>query len=406
MIEPYCEEIRGRYSAPVLRALQNPGSENNQNELIVELLYYITSTKPNGAILVFLPSLAQISDVYRMIREHRMLSQAQLVVYPLHSKLPSKDQTIVFDRPPDGVRKIILSTNIAETSITINDIVYVINAGRHKLNMYENGVSVLRDEWISTSNEIQRKGRAGRVQAGVCYHLYSRARRRTMLENVPPEIIRVALDEVILQIKILQLGDARAFMEHLLDKPSEEVIDKSLKLLNGLNAIDNEEKLTPLGYHLARLPMDPRTGKMILLASIFSCIDPITSIAASLTFKNAFYKPLGKEKEVDRIKRNFANDSASDHIMLANVIAEWRKQSNKGGFCGKNFLNNATLQQLTNMKGQFCEYLCRTKFMAGSQAESKQDNLHSDNVELLRAIVGAGLYPNVAFVRKVIRSRN
>ncbi|XP_035914597.1 ATP-dependent DNA/RNA helicase DHX36-like [Anopheles stephensi] len=406
MIEPYCEEIRGRYSAPVLRALQNPASETNQNELIVELLYYITCSKPPGAILVFLPSLAQISDVNRMIREHPHLSQARLVVYPLHSKLPTRDQTVVFERPPDDVRKIILSTNIAETSITINDIVYVINAGRHKLNMYENGVSVLRDEWISTSNEIQRKGRAGRVQAGLCYHLYSRARRRSLLENVPPEIIRVALDEVILQIKILQLGDARAFMEHLLDKPAEEIIDKSLKLLNGLNALDNDEKLTPLGFHLARLPMDPRTGKMILLASIFSCIDPITSIAASLTFKNAFYKPLGKEKEVDRIKRNFAEDSASDHIMLANVIAEWRKQSNKGGFCGKNFLNNATLQQLTNMKGQFCEYLYHTKFMAGLQPQSRQDNLHSHNMELLRAIVGAGLYPNVAFVRKVIRSRN
>uniref|UniRef100_A0A182M985 RNA helicase n=1 Tax=Anopheles culicifacies TaxID=139723 RepID=A0A182M985_9DIPT len=406
MIKPYCEEIASRYPAPVLRALQNPGSENNQNELIVELLYYITCSKPPGAILVFLPSLAQISDINKLIREHRMLSQARLLVFPLHSHLPTRDQTMVFERPPEGVRKIILSTNIAETSITIDDIVYVVNAGRHKLNRYENGVSALRDEWISVSNEIQRKGRAGRVQEGVCYHLYSRARRRTFLENVPPEIIRVALDEVILQTKILQLGETRAFMEHLLDKPTDEVIEESLQLLNRLNAIDNDQKLTPLGYHLARLPMDPRTGKMVLLASIFSCIDPITSIAASLTFKNAFYKPLGKEKEVDRIKRNFAQDSASDHIMLANVIAEWRKQSNKGGFCGKHFLNGATLQQLTNMKGQFCEYLYMTKFMAGSQAESRQDNLHSNNIELLRAIVGAGLYPNVAFIRRVIRSRN
>uniref|UniRef100_A0A182W6T2 RNA helicase n=1 Tax=Anopheles minimus TaxID=112268 RepID=A0A182W6T2_9DIPT len=406
MIKPYCEEIASHYPAAALRALQNPGSENNQNQLIVELLYYITCSKPPGAILVFLPSLAQISDVNKLIRDHRMLAQARLLVFPLHSHLPTRDQTVVFERPPEGVRKIILSTNIAETSITIDDIVYVVNAGRHKLNRYDNGVSVLRDEWISVSNEIQRKGRAGRVQEGVCYHLYSRARRRTFLENVPPEIIRVALDEVILQTKILQLGETRAFMEHLLDKPTDEVIEESLQLLNRLNAIDNDQKLTPLGYHLARLPMDPRTGKMVLLASIFSCIDPITSIAASLTFKNAFYKPLGKEKEVDRIKRNFAQDSASDHIMLANVIAEWRKQSNKGGFCGKHFLNGATLQQLTNMKGQFCEYLYATKFVAGSRADSRQDNLHSDNIELLRAIVGAGLYPNVAFIRRVIRSRN
>uniref|UniRef100_A0A182PCL5 ATP-dependent RNA helicase DHX36 n=1 Tax=Anopheles epiroticus TaxID=199890 RepID=A0A182PCL5_9DIPT len=406
MIEPYCQEIRSRYPAPVLRALQNPGSENKQNELIVELLYYITCAKPEGAILVFLPSYAQITTIYRMINEHPYLSKARLLVSPLHSKLPTKEQTAVFDRPPAGVRKIILSTNIAETSITIDDIVYVVNAGRHKLNRYEHGVSILRDEWISLSNETQRKGRAGRVQEGICYHLYSRGRRRTFQENIEPEIVRVALEEVILQIKILQLGEARAFMANLLDKPKDDIIESSLELLNRLNAIDDEQKLTPLGFHLARLPMDPRTGKMILLASIFSCLDPITSIAASLTFKTAFYRPLGKEKEVDRIKRRFAQDSASDHIMLANVIAEWRDQSNKGSFCGKHFLNGATLQQLANMKEQFCEYLHTAKFTAESQSVARQNNRHADNLGLLRAIVGAGLYPNVAFVRKVIRSRN
>ncbi|XP_058120194.1 ATP-dependent DNA/RNA helicase DHX36 [Anopheles ziemanni] len=406
MIEPYCAEIRDRYPPQVLRGLCNQGSENNQNELIVELLYYITCSKPEGAILVFLPSLVQISDIYKRIGEHPQLSKARLVVYPLHSRLPTTEQTAVFDRPPAGTRKIILSTNIAETSITIDDIVYVVNAGRHKLNMYENGVSALRDEWIALSNEIQRKGRAGRVQEGVCYHLYSRGRRRTFLENVPPEIVRVALDEVILQIKILRLGEARTFMDQLLDKPSEEVIEESLQLLNRLNAIDDDQKLTPLGYHLARLPMDPRTGKMILLASIFSCIDPITSIAASLTFKNAFYKPLGKEKEVDRIKRRFAGDAASDHLMLANVLAEWRGETNKAGFCYKHFLNNATLQQLSNMKRQFCEYLHGARFLSGPSAEAADNNRHADNKELLAAIVGAGLYPNVAFVRKVIRSRN
>ncbi|XP_052864583.1 ATP-dependent DNA/RNA helicase DHX36 [Anopheles cruzii] len=406
MIEAYTSEIRNKYSASVIRALCNRGSENHQNELIVELLYYITTAQPAGAILVFLPSVMQISDIYRMIQEHPQLSRAQLVVYPLHSKIPTAEQTAVFDRPPADTRKIILSTNIAETSITIDDVVYVINAGRHKLNMYENGISALRDEWISLSNEIQRKGRAGRVQEGTCYHLYSRARRRTFLENVPPEILRVALDEVILQVKILRLGEVRVFMDRLLDKPSDTVIEESLKLLNRLNAIDDDQKLTPLGYHLARLPMDPRTGKMILLASIFGCIDPITSIAASLSFKNAFYKPLGKEKEVDRIRRRFADGIASDHIMLARVLDEWRRQSNRAGFCHRHFLNNATLQQLSNMKRQFCEYLHGAHFLPAVECEAPENNHHTGSNELLAAIVGAGLYPNVAFVRKVIRSRN
>ncbi|XP_050084440.1 ATP-dependent DNA/RNA helicase DHX36-like isoform X3 [Anopheles aquasalis] len=406
MIEAYVDEIRNHYPAPVLRALCSPGSESHQNDLIVELLYYITCAKPDGAILVFLPSVMQISDIYKLIHDHPQLSKARLAVYPLHSKIPTTEQTAVFDRPSAGTRKIILATNIAETSITIDDVVYVVNAGRHKLNMYENGVSALRDEWISLSNEIQRKGRAGRVQEGVCYHLYSRGRRRTFLENVPPEILRVALDEVILNIKILRLGEARSFMDRLLDKPSDEVIEESLKLLNRLNAIDDDQKLTPLGYHLARLPMDPRTGKMVLLASIFSCVDPITSIAASLSFKNAFYKPLGKEKEVDRIRRRFADGIASDHIMLARVIDEWRGQSNRAGFCHRNFLNNATLQQLSNMKRQFCEYLHGARFLPSIGCDAPENNRHTGSNELLAAIVGAGLYPNVAFIRKVIRSRN
>ncbi|ETN62976.1 ATP-dependent RNA helicase [Anopheles darlingi] len=406
MIEAYVDEIRNHYPAPVVRALCSPGSESHQNDLIVELLYYITCAKPDGAILVFLPSVMQISDIFKLIHDHPQLSKARLAVYPLHSKIPTAEQTAVFDRPPAGTRKIILSTNIAETSITIDDVVYVVNAGRHKLNMYENGVSALRDEWISLSNEIQRKGRAGRVQEGICYHLYSRGRRRTFLENVPPEILRVALDEVILNIKILRLGEARTFMDRLLDKPSEEVIEESLQLLNRLNAIDDDQKLTPLGYHLARLPMDPRTGKMVLLASIFSCVDPITSIAASLSFKNAFYKPLGKEKEVDRIRRRFADGIASDHIMLARVIDEWRGQSNRAGFCHRNFLNNATLQQLSNMKRQFCEYLHGARFLPSIGCDAPENNRHTGSNELLAAIVGAGLYPNVAFVRKVIRSRN
>ncbi|XP_065076769.1 ATP-dependent DNA/RNA helicase DHX36 [Ochlerotatus camptorhynchus] len=408
MIDPYLGEIRNRYPAQVLSTISNPHSETNQNDLIVELISFITTTKPEGAILVFLPSLAQITEVNKLLSNHRQLSKMSTLIYPLHSKVPQLDQKAVFSRPKSGTRKIILATNIAETSITIDDVVYVINAGRHKINMYEDGISSLRDEWISISNEIQRKGRAGRVQPGVCYHLYTRARRNVLLQNTPPEILRVALDEVILNIKILALGDAGRFLERLLDRPSESVIEESLKLLNRLNAIDDNETLTPLGYHLARLPMDPRTGKMVLLSSIFSCTDPITSIAASLSFKDAFYKPFGKEKEVDRVRRRFAENFHSDHLMLANVIHQWGQLSYRElpDFARRNFLNQTTLNQLCNMKQQFCEYFHAAKFLPNAQPGAQSNNHNSGNDKLLSAIVGAGLYPNVAVVRKVIRNRH
>ncbi|XP_062548784.1 ATP-dependent DNA/RNA helicase DHX36-like [Armigeres subalbatus] len=408
MIDPYLPQIRDEYSAKVLRTISNPQSETKQNNLIVELICHITTTKPEGAILVFLPSLAQITEVHKLLSNHRRLSQKSTLIYPLHSKVPQLDQKAVFSRPRPGTRKVILATNIAETSITIDDVVFVINAGRHKINMYEDGISSLRDEWISISNEIQRKGRAGRVQPGVCYHLYTRARRNVLLQNTPPEILRVALDEVILHIKILALGDARQFLERLIDRPSDTVIEESLELLNRLNAIDDKEVLTPLGYHLARLPMDPRTGKMVLLSSIFSCTDPITSIAASLSFKDAFYKPFGKEKEVDRVRRRFAEGFHSDHLMLANVIHQWGQLSYQElhEFARRNFLNQTTLKQLCSMKAQFCEYFHQAKFLQHIQPEAHSNNHNSGNEKLLTAIVGAGLYPNVAFVRKVIRNRH
>ncbi|XP_055593475.1 ATP-dependent DNA/RNA helicase DHX36 [Uranotaenia lowii] len=407
-IDRYVASLRGQYPPRVLQTISNPQSELSQNDLIVALIHHITVSKPEGAILVFLPSLAQISDVHKLLTADRQLSQESTLIYPLHSKVPQLDQKAVFSRPARGVRKIILATNIAETSITIDDVVYVINAGRHKINMYEDGVSTLRDEWISISNEIQRKGRAGRVQPGICYHLYTRARRNVLQPNTPPEVLRVALEEVILNIKILGLGDARRFMERLIDCPDEDVIQKSLTFLNQINALDNNETLTPLGYHLARLPMDPRTGKMVLLSSIFSCTDPISSIAASLSFKDAFYKPFGKELQVHAAKKRFAGRYHSDHMMMANVISQWRTLQYKDAqsFAYRNFLNLATLNQLYSMKGQFCEYLHSAKFLETAQIEAKENNRNSTNDKLVTAIIGAGLYPNVAFVRKVIRKRN
>ncbi|XP_053694242.1 ATP-dependent DNA/RNA helicase DHX36-like [Sabethes cyaneus] len=409
MMDPFIRSIRGRYPAQVLQTISNPESETNQEEMIAELIYRITASKPEGAILVFFPSLAQITEVNKLLSNHQQLGRYSTLIYPLHSKVPQLDQKAVFSRPARGTRKIILATNIAETSITIDDVVYVINTGRHKINMYENGISSLRDEWISLSNEIQRKGRAGRVQAGICYHMYTRARRSMLLQNTPPEILRVALDEVILNVKILGLGEVHRFLERLLDRPSDKVIEESLQLLNRLNALDDDQTLTPLGYHLARLPMDPRTGKMVLLSSIFSCTDPITSIAASLSFKDAFYKPFGKEKQLDSIRHRFAEGHHSDHLMLANVIHQWNERSSRSDaykFANQNFLNVTTLKQLCNMKQQFCDYLFAAKFLKTAETGARCNNLNSGNDKLLTAIIGAGLYPNVAFVRKVIRKRN
>lgn len=320
--------------------------------------------------------------------------------------MPSADQKAIFNRPPTGVRKIIIATNIAETSITIDDVVYVINSGKIKMNDYhlERHLQTLEEKWVSLANSHQRRGRAGRVQPGICYNLYTRA-RELLLDRFPtPEIVRSRLESNILNLKMLRIHDVKAFFETLIDQPHETVIVNSINLLKRLNALDEKEILTPLGLHLARLPLDPQTGKMILMASFFKCIDPITSVAASLSFKNAFYIPLGKEKSVDNVRLQLANGTKSDHLLISNVIVQFREAKQNGNehqFCYDNFLNLQALKQLENMKQQFCELLGGSRFLLESDLLHKSSNKNSQNENLVRSVVASGLYPNVAYLRKV-----
>ncbi len=192
-----------------------------------------------------------------------------------------------------------IATNIAETSITIDDIVYVVDCGKIKMSNFdvEANIATLKPEWCSLANSRQRRGRAGRVQPGVCYHLYCKGREMTFADYMLPEMLRKRLEEVILQIKVLRLGKVEPFFAKVMDPPDPKAVRLSLELLRQINALDDtdgSEILTPLGFHLAQLPMDPQTGKMILLGAIFSCLDPVLSVAASLSFKDAFVIPLGK----------------------------------------------------------------------------------------------------------------
>ena len=260
---------------------------------------------------MFVPGWEQISKLSRHLESGGPYSlTGSSVVYPLHSLMPTASQRAIFEPPPQGTRKVILATNIAETSITIEDVVYVVDCGKIKIKNFDvdSNIATLQPEWVSLANVRQRRGRAGRVQPGKCYHLFTKAREGLILSYLPPEICRTPLEEVILMIKLLELGSATSFLQRLLDPPEEKAIRLSLNVLENINAVkvqDNTEELTTLGFHLAQLPLDPQTGKMILMAAIFGCLDPVLSVAASLSFKDAFMVPLGKEREVDRIKLEF-----------------------------------------------------------------------------------------------------
>lgn len=291
LIRPYVNSIKDKYSTNVIKALLKMDSENGDIELVEELIFHISKNRPNGAILVFLPGYEQISKLLMKLQKSTRFPQDKFKIYPLHSLLTGSDQRSIFLRPPEGVRKVILSTQMAETSITIDDVVYVINSGKHKITQFNNqkNLNELQLTWLTKANAAQRRGRAGRVQPGVCYHLYSRGRANLLNDFETPEILRIRLEEVILSIKVLGIKDVKMFLNTLIDPPSEDVIIRSIDMLKRMDALSIDEELTPLGLHLAKLPVHPQIGKMILLSAIFSCVNPIATVAASLSFKSPFY---------------------------------------------------------------------------------------------------------------------
>jgi len=356
---------------------------------------------------VFVPGWEQISKVHKLLTEDRMFRLGNSVrVFPLHSMMPTVSQKEIFDVPPPGIRKVVVATNIAETSITIEDVVYVVDCGKIKMTNFDvtTNLSTLQPEWVSLANAKQRRGRAGRVQPGQVYHLFTKGRKELMAEFLEPEMKRTRLDEVVLQIKILQLGTAQKFLEQTLDPPDCRAIQYSLDLLQTMSAItvdETTEILTPLGFHLAQLPMNPQAGKMILLAAIFSCLDPVLSVAASLSFKDAFLIPLGKQRAADLAKQELASNTRSDHLTLANVMCGYENCFNRSSFCWNNFLSESTLKLLLNMKHQFGEHLYRARFIESKDILAIEANRNSGKESLVRAVICAGLYPNVARIKRV-----
>lgn len=393
------------YPPQVINELRKPESEELNLDLIEALLLYICQTdKNNGAVLIFVPGWDQISKLHNQLKDSGKFNLSNYSIIPLHSLMPTVNQREVFSRPTSGRRKIIISTNIAETSITIDDIIYVIDTGKIKMTNFniERNIQSLDTEWVSLANATQRKGRAGRVQDGICYHLFSKARLMTLESFKKPEILRKRLEEVVLQIKVLKLGEAGSFLRRLLDPPQQKSVDLAVKRLIQINALDSDENLTPLGFHLAQLPMDPHTGKMILMAGIFSCVDPITTIAAALSFKDPFYIPLGQEKNVDRVRKQISNETKSDHFVNVYAMEGWERaceQRRERDYCYRNYLSGNSLQLLSNMKDQFAQHLYDMKFLTSRNCKEKDSNIHSANVGLIKAIICAGLYPNVATAR-------
>ena len=261
------------------------------HNLILCLISHICKTQQDGSILVFLPGYDDIVGIKdRLYADKEFSKSNKYVIYMLHSMMQPSSQRKVFRRPPSGVRKIILATNIAETSITIDDVVFVIDSGKVKEKTYDalTSVSALRSVWISKANAIQRRGRAGRCRAGYCYHLMSRYRFHCLALYQDAEILRTPIHELCLQTKLLAAVNVSIadFLSKAAEAPPYLMIRNSVSLLKSIDALDDDEELTEMGKILVDLPIEPTLGKMLLFGIMLKCIDPVLTIATSLAYRD------------------------------------------------------------------------------------------------------------------------
>jgi len=286
---------------------------------------------------------------------------AELLVLPIYASLPADEQARIFEPTPTGVRKVVLATNIAETSLTIDGVVYVIDPGFSKQKVYNprTRVESLLVTPISKASANQRAGRAGRTRPGKCYRLYTEKSFKTeLVEQTHPEIIRSNLGTVVLQLKKLGIDDLVHF--DFMDPPAPEVMMRALEMLNYLGALDDEGDLTQLGAVMSEFPLDPQLSKMLIASPSYGCSNEVVSIAALLSVPNIFMRPRDQQRAADVAHKKFAH-SDGDHLTLLNAYHAYKQNDEDSRWCYENFLNVRSLKSADSVRNQLKGIMTRMK---------------------------------------------
>lgn len=377
------------------------------HDLMLALIKHIHISLPKGSILVFLPGYDDIVTLRDMIQSCTEMNVLKYQIFTLHSNMQTLDQKKVFNPLPNA-RKIIISTNIAETSITIDDVVYVVDSCKVKEKYYESngGVCSLQCVWTSRACCQQRAGRAGRTKPGHCFHMCSKRRFNTLPLNSVPEILRVPLQEMCLHTKLLAPGNTPIadFLSKALEPPSFLAVRNAVSLLKTIGALTPMEDLTEIGQHLLDLTVEPKLGKMLLYACVMKCLDPILTIVCSLANKEPFQISLNPEnrKRGSLARKEFASDSYSDHMALLRAFQAWQTARSNGterAFCSRNLICGATMEMIVGYRSQLLAQLralCLVK--ARGSGDIKDVNLNSEKWHVVKAVLVSGLYPSIARV--------
>ncbi|XP_038148771.1 3'-5' RNA helicase YTHDC2 isoform X1 [Cyprinodon tularosa] len=381
-------------------------------DLIMTLLLNICTNTNEGAVLIFLPGYDEIVTLRdRIFSDDRMSTQSESYqVFTLHSDMQTLDQKRAMKPTPSGVRKIILSTNIAETSITIDDVVFVIDSGKVKEKSFDtlSRVSMLKSVWICKASVLQRKGRAGRCRPGICFHLFSRFHYKNMQEFQVPQLLRMPLQELCLQTKLLAPSSCPIadFLSKAPQPPPTHSIQSAVQMLKTIDALDQNEDLTDLGFHLADLPVESHLGKMVLCGVVLKCLDPILTIACSLAYRDPFTLPAesSQKRAALQSRMHFTASTFSDHMALLRAFQGWQKARSEGwdrSFCEKNFLSQSTMDMILGMRTQLLGQLRAIGFVrARGDSDIRDVNLNSENWAVVKAALVAGMYPNIVHVNR------
>jgi HrpA-like RNA helicase len=381
-------------------------------DLIAQTVQYIDHQlgSEDGGILIFLPGTMEIERTLQAIRQ-----VPNFHALPLHASLLPAEQKRVFPPAPAGKRKIIAATNVAETSITIEDIVAVVDTGRVKETSFDpqNNMVRLAETWASRAACKQRRGRAGRVRAGQCFKLYTRNAEIKMMERPDPEIRRVPLEQLCLSIKGMGVQDVPRFLASAITPPESTAVEGAITLLGQMGAITDNE-LTALGRHMSMIPADLRCGKLLVYGATFGCLEAALTIASVLTARSPFISPRERDEdtrnEFNNIRSSFSQNQG-DLLVDLRAYEKWSALRSKGTsardlrfWCQDNRLSSQTLFDIASNRSQYLSSLKEISFIPTSYSSTNTAthgtyNKHNSNDAVVRALIAGSFNPQIARIQ-------